>query len=217
MTDDPTYRPLRGLYLITPAEPPAGMSLSEAVAEALAGGAALIQYRDKGVDQRRRHTEASALLRLCRRHGVPLIINDDLTLAQAVDADGVHLGRDDLSLVAARALLGRHALIGVSCYNSLERAMTAAQEGADYLAFGRFFPSTSKPEAVPADISILQEVRRLGIPLVAIGGITPENGGALVAAGADMLAVIQGVFGQPHIRSTCRAFSRLFTTQGAAP
>lgn len=217
MPSDPPPRPLRGLYLITPPEPLRGTTLIGAVAEALAGGAALVQYRDKGSESGRRRAEADALLRLCHQWGVPLIINDDLGLALAVGADGVHLGRDDPDPRSARALLGPGALIGVSCYNDWERAITAAQEGADYLAFGRFFPSTSKPGAVPADPALLGRAQGLGLPLVAIGGITPENGGTLVAAGADMLAVIQGVFGRSDIRSTCRAFSRLFTTQGAAP
>lgn len=217
MTPDPLASPLRGLYLITPAEPPPGLTLIEAVAEALAGGAAMLQYRDKGADPERRGGEARALLHLCRHQGVPLIINDDLALAAAIGADGVHLGRDDPSPLTARALLGPRALIGVSCYSSIDRARTAAHEGADYLAFGRFFPSTSKPHAAPASPALLRKVKPLGLPLVAIGGITPENGAVLLAAGADMLAVIQGVFGQPHIRTACRAFNRLFTDQGIVP
>ncbi len=217
MSPDPLRRPLRGLYLITPGQPPARLTLIEAVAEALAGGVALVQYRDKGSDSDRRRMEAAALLELCRGEGVPLIINDDLALAAAIGADGVHLGRDDPSPRAARALLGPRALIGVSCYNEIERARAAAREGADYLAFGRFFPSGTKPQAVPADPALLREARPLGLPLVAIGGITPENGATLVAAGADMLAVIQGVFGKPHIRVACRAFNRLFADQGVVP
>lgn len=217
MTPDPRPRPLRGLYLITPAEPPPGMSLIQAVAAALAEGVALVQYRDKGSDSERRRTQATALLALCRAAGVPLIINDDLALAAAIGADGVHLGREDPSPLAARALLGPRALIGVSCYNGLERARIAAREGASYLAFGRFFPSATKPDAVPADPASLREAKPLGLPLVAIGGISPENGASLVAAGADMLAVIQGVFGQRDIRAACRAFNRLFPHQGIVP
>lgn len=208
---EPEPTPLRGLYLITPERPPSGLTLSEALAAALEGGAALVQYRDKTQDHLRRRVEARAILKLCHRHGVPLIINDDVTLALEVGADGVHLGRNDTEIAEARSALGPDALIGISCYDSLERATQAAAAGADYVAFGRFFPSLSKPNATPADPDLLRQARlQAQLPLVAIGGITPENGRVLVAAGADMLAVIQGVFGQPDIRAACRAFHRLF-------
>lgn len=202
---------LHGLYAITDRRLATGLQLADQVARALAGGARVIQYRDKGADQERRRREATALLRLCRQAGVPLIINDDLELAYQIGADGIHLGRDDPDPAAARARLGADALIGISCYNRLPLARQAQDAGADYIAFGRFFPSSSKPDAVPADPALLQEARRqLSIPIVAIGGITPENGGPLVAAGADMLAVIQGIFGQPDIQTACQRFLPLF-------
>ncbi|HHH40368.1 MAG TPA: thiamine phosphate synthase [Sedimenticola sp.] len=202
---------LRGLYVITGARHPAHGTLLEQVDAALAGGARLVQYRDKGDDRARRRREAGDLLRLCRTRGVPLIINDDLALAVESGADGVHLGRDDPALAEARRRLGPGALIGVSCYDRFELALAAQAGGADYVAFGRFFPSRSKPQAVQAEIGLLQRARReLQVPVVAIGGITPENGGPLIAAGADMLAVIDGVFGQPDIHAASRRFARLF-------
>ena len=201
----------RGLYAITDEQliPPG--QLSHCVSEAVTGGATVIQYRNKGGDARQRQQQASALAQLCRQHAVPLIINDDVALAASVNADGVHLGKTDASLEQARQQLGPQAIIGVSCYNSLERAVQAAQAGADYVAFGRFFASHSKPDARPADIALLRQARRqLALPIVAIGGITADNGGALVAAGADLLAAIHGVFGQADIQPAARQYANLF-------
>ncbi len=187
--------PSHGLYAIT-ADPPVDRSrLPEQVAAALRGGAAVIQYRAK--HQVDHVSEASVLLALCRAAGVPLIINDDVELAFRVGADGVHLGRDDGRIADARQRLGAAALIGVSCYDAVERAVRAAEEGADYVAFGRFFPSRSKPDAPCARLETLRQAQAcLTVPIVAIGGITPINGGSLLAAGADLLAVIEGVFGE---------------------
>ncbi len=201
---------LRGLYVITDGPDPVPR-----VEQALGGGARLVQYRDKTADAQRRLKEALGLLSLCDHYGVPLIINDDLDLAAAAGAHGVHLGRDDPSLAAARRRLGAGALIGVSCYNELGRALQAADEGADYVAFGRFFPSGTKPLAVQAEPELLRRARKaLRLPLVAIGGITPENGDALIEAGADMLAVSGGLLGQPDIRAAALAFTRLFEPGG---
>lgn len=199
---------LRGLYGITDGAPlPKLLSSVEA---AIRGGARLIQYRDKSSDPARRGLEAEALVELCRGHGVPLIVNDDVELAAAVDADGVHLGKEDGRVDAARVRLGPRAIIGVSCYDSLERALQAAHDGADYVAFGSFFASSSKPAAARAPLSLLRDARsRLGIPLCAIGGITPGNGGELVQAGADMLAVIQGLFGSADVTAEARRYARL--------
>ena len=201
----------RGLYAITDERPDAPRQLPVCVSEAIAGGASVIQYRNKQGDAQQRRQTAGALLQLCQQHHVPLIINDDVALAASVNADGVHLGKTDASLAQARQQLGPQAIIGVSCYNSLERAMRAAQAGADYVAFGRFFSSHSKPDAPPAEASLLRQARRqLQLPIVAIGGITPENGQALVAAGADLLAAIHGVFGQPDIEAAASAYAALF-------
>ncbi len=202
---------LRGLYAIRHTENADSERLVASVGRALAGGAALVQYRDKGSDHGRRLREARALVALCREKGVPLIVNDDVELARQASADGVHLGRDDAAPARARAALGAGALIGISCYDSLERALEAAAQGANYVAFGSFFPSPVKPAAVRANPALLRQAReRLAIPIAAIGGITPENGAGLVGAGADMLAVITGVFGQPDIAAAARRYARMF-------
>jgi thiamine-phosphate pyrophosphorylase len=206
----------RGLYAITPEASPGDPAaddqrLCAQVADAIAGGARLIQYRAKGLDPGRRQAQATALARLCRRRTVPLIINDDLALALAVGAAGVHLGRDDGDPAAARRRLGPDAIIGVSCYDRLDLALAAAQAGASYVAFGSFFPSTVKPDAARPPLDLLTRARaRLAIPLVAIGGITPQNAGLLIAAGADLLAVITAVFAAPDVTAAARAYSRLF-------
>jgi len=207
---------LRGLYAVTPEHPVPTCPLLRQVEQAIAGGARVIQYRDKGEDAGKRRDEAAALLAVCRAAGVPLIVNDDLELAQAVGADGIHLGRGDADPQEARRRLGPNALIGISCYDRFERARWAQDMGADYAAFGRFFPSSTKPGAVQATPHLLRRARReLTLPLVAIGGITPENGGSLILAGADMLAVVVGVFGQPDIRGAALAFTRLFPMEVA--
>lgn len=181
-----------------------------AVAAAIRGGAAVIQYRfkDAAADPK---PLAEKLLAVCRAAGVPLIINDSVELAALIGADGVHLGRDDAGIALARRRLGTDAIVGVSCYDSVERAVEAEAAGADYAAFGRFFPSHTKPLAPLARLGTLAEAkRRLAIPLVAIGGITPANGGALLAAGADFLAVVEGVFGGADPEASAREFAPLF-------
>jgi thiamine-phosphate pyrophosphorylase len=203
-----------GLYAITDG-PRDG--LLAAVAQALEGGARLVQYRDKSADAARRHAEAAALRQLCAGHGVPLIINDDVRLAAAIQADGVHLGEDDPALAAARAALGGQAIIGVSCYDSLERAQELAAAGADYLAFGAFFPSPTKPLARRAGPELLRQSAALGLPRVAIGGITPDNAGSLVDAGADYLAVISALFGAADVRAAAQTFSALYPTASGTP
>lgn len=201
----------RGLYAITDSKLLSAEQLIEAVALAIQGGAMMIQYRNKGGDAEQRQWEASDLNNMCRPLGVPLIINDDVELAAQVHAAGVHLGKDDADLAAARARLGPNAIIGVSCYNDIERAVAAEQAGADYVAFGSFFPSRVKPDAVKAEIALLQQAKQqLSIPVVAIGGITADNGRELVAAGADMLAVITEVFGQADILGAAARFAALF-------
>ena len=197
-----------GLYVITDGPRP---DLLDVVALALAGGARLLQYRDKSADKARRHAETVALRQLCTIHAVPLIINDDVALAHAVAADGVHLGRDDDDIAAARAVLGENAIIGVSCYDSLTRAQMAARAGASYIAFGAFFASPTKPLAPHAPIDLLRQSAALGVPRVAIGGITPDNAASLVEAGADYLAVISAVFGAADVRAAARRFAHLYS------
>jgi thiamine-phosphate pyrophosphorylase len=199
-----------GLYAITDGP---RADLLPAAREALEGGAAMLQYRDKTRDAARRLHEARALKALCAEFGVPLIINDDVELARASAAAGVHLGEDDPAIAEARTALGSGAIIGVSCYDSLRRAHDAAGAGADYLAFGAFFPSITKPDARHAKPGLLRDARAFGLPLVAIGGITPENGGSLVAAGADFLAVISALFGARDVRTAASGFAALFQTR----
>jgi len=198
----------RGLYAIT--NGPRG-DLEQAVEAALKGGASVVQYRDKTLDAGRRHVEAANLADLCMRHGVPLFINDDVGLALACGATGVHLGVGDASVATARSRLGSKAIIGVSCYDSLDRARRAVDEGADYIAFGAFHPSPTKPQARVADQRLLGAARSLGIPLVAIGGITPDNAPSLIAAGADCTAVISSLFDADDIEAVARRFSLLFS------
>jgi len=200
-----------GLYAIADTQYLDDARLLSAVAEAIAGGARLIQYRDKKHAAEDRARQAIELASLCRQHSALFIINDNVELAKQVQAAGVHLGREDVSPATARTRLGPQAIIGVSCYNELARAETAQAQGADYIAFGRFFSSRTKPQAVQASPELLREAKkRLRIPIVAIGGITPENGASLIAAGADALAVIEGVFGQADVRSAATRYSRLF-------
>lgn len=200
-----------GLYAITDARLGNSDALVDSVGAAIAGGATVIQYRDKGDDITRRLTEATHLQDLCNASAVPLIINDDIDLAVAVGAAGVHLGRDDLSVAEARARLPSESIVGCSCYDRFDLAKNAAAAGADYVAFGSFFPSPTKPDAVRASPELLRRARReLALPTVAIGGITPENGAALVAAGATWLAVITAVFAAADICQAARAFAPCF-------
>lgn len=210
-----TPLPPRGLYAITDSTLLADGRLLPAVEAALQGGAAVLQYRDKSTDQPRRRAEAEALLALCRRYRVPLLINDDVELALAIGADGVHLGRGDAALAAARARLGPAAILGATCHDSLAFASEAVAAGADYLAFGAFYPSATKPGAQAAPVAVLSAARALGRPVVAIGGITVDNAPPLLRAGADFVAVISDLFAGPHIAARARAFAALF--QESAP
>jgi len=199
--------PARGLYSITDGP---RVDLLAACEAALRGGAAVLQYRDKSADIERRHSEAAALAALCARYSAPLIINDDVELAAVIGAAGVHLGEHDGDLAQARARLGASAIIGVSCYDSLERAKQLALSGADYLAFGAFFPSSTKPQARRATPGLLNAATALGKPLVAIGGITPDNARSLIEAGADFIAAISGVFGDANPEAAARLYASLF-------
>ena len=201
----------RGLYAITDSKLLSSEQLVEAVALAIQGGAQMIQYRNKGGNAEQRQWEASDINNMCRPLGVPLIINDDVEMAAQVFAAGVHLGKEDADIAAARAKLGPRAIIGVSCYNDIEQAIAAEKAGADYVAFGSFFPSRVKPDAVKAEVELIQEAKqKLTIPVVAIGGITADNGRQLIDAGADMLAVITEIFGQADIRAAAEKFTQLY-------
>jgi len=202
-----------GLYAITPETADTERLLTH-VEAALAGGVAAVQYRDKSDDVARRHEQASELRVLCQEFGVPLIINDDLRLADLCEADGLHLGRDDDSVAKARVILGPDKFIGASCYQSLELALAAQAEGADYVAFGSFYPSATKPQAMRAELALLHAARApIHVPIVAIGGITSANALALLDAGADSLAALSALFEAPDIRAAARAFNHLFVSE----
>lgn len=205
---------IRGLYAVTP-DWPDTERLIGAVRRSLEGGARLVQYRNKSGDIALQHEQASELLAVCREFGAPLIINDNIRLAALVDADGLHLGAQDASPQEARLILGPDKIIGMSCYNSLPQALSAAREGADYIAFGSFFASPTKPQAMAAPLALLQEARRqLELPIVAIGGITRDNAPLLIDAGADAIAVISALFGCPDVRAAAFGFAALFGHAG---
>lgn len=200
---------IKGLYAITPDEPDT-LELLRKARLALLGGARVLQYRNKAAAEELHLEQARALRELTHEFSVPLIINDDALLAQQVAADGVHLGGEDGSVAAARAQLGSDKLIGVSCYNRLALAHNAVGQGADYVAFGRFFASAVKPDAVAVTPDLLRQARReIAVPLVAIGGITVQNGTQLLEAGADALAVISALFSVEDIQGAARQFANL--------
>lgn len=200
--------PPRGLYLITPDEPDTRRLLARVAA--VLDQATWLQYRNKRADAAARQEQATALAALCAEAGVPLIVNDDPGLARAVGAAGVHLGEDDGDIAAARALLGPDAIVGASCYDDLVRAARMAAAGAGYLAFGAFHPTSSKTATRRAAPALLAQAAPLGLPRVAIGGIAPDNARALVDAGADLVAVIGGVFDAPDPAAAARALRRCF-------
>jgi thiamine-phosphate pyrophosphorylase len=202
---------LRGLYAITDARLTPGATLRIQVDAALRGGARLVQYRDKGGDTAQRHEDAAILQALCRQSSALLIINDDIELAAQVGAAGVHLGRDDPDPRLARRRLGQKAVIGASCYDRLDLAHAAREAGVDYVAFGSVFPSPTKPDAVRAPLSLIEQARaELDLPICVVGGITRANASSAIAAGADMLAVISDLFGGEDIEERARELSRLF-------
>ena len=185
--------PARGLYAITQTDHKSADLIINEVIAAIKGGAVVVQDRDKNPSDA--IYLASELLKVCHRSNVPLLINDDVELAANIGADGVHIGKEDGAIAQARSRLGEKAIIGVSCYNFVDQAVDAERQGATYVAFGRFFPSTSKPLAAPAQLETLRQARlKVSVPIVAIGGILPDNGGQLLTAGADLLAVIGGLF-----------------------
>ena len=200
---------ISGLYAITPglADPEL---LAGKVEAALRGGARVVQYRNKAAGEPLRHEQAVRIARLCRAAGACFIVNDSIELARKVAADGVHLGKDDEGVGAARALLGPGKLIGVSCYNELWRARDAVAQGADYIAFGSFFPSPTKPGAGTAARDLLRAAKEFSVPIVAVGGITPDNAAGLIEAGADAVAVLSAVFDAPDVERAARRVAGLF-------
>ena len=195
-------RDLHGLYAIADTGVLTPDRFETALDQALQGGARIVQYRDKTDERERRAEQAATLVGLCRHHGAVAVINDDVELALASGADGVHVGRDDTEPAAVRDLLGPGRLLGVSCYNDLARALDAIACGADYVAFGSVYPSATKPEAVHAPLSLIEHARhQLELPLCAIGGITADNAAEVFAAGADMVAVLRDLFCSDDVRA----------------
>ena len=202
--------PISGLYAIADTGLLDSHSLLEKSEAVLRGGARILQYRDKTGNVELRHQQAMALAALCTKYGAQFIINDDIELAAELGA-GVHVGKDDAALLTARKRLGENAIIGVSCYNDLQRALTAQQQGASYVAFGRFFPSSSKPDAVQAQPALLQTAKqKLSVPIVAIGGINADNAASLINAGADAVAVIHDLFGSDDPEKAAAQYQVLF-------
>jgi thiamine-phosphate pyrophosphorylase len=200
---------IQGLYAVTPDIENTDLLL-EKVTSVLQGGANILQYRNKQADARLQKDQASALLPICRQYQVPLIINDDVALCQSLDADGVHLGGTDGDIAATRQLLGAHKIIGASCYNRLDLAEQAAAQGASYIAFGACFSSSTKPQAPVASLDLFTQAKPLGLPMVAIGGITLENARLAIQSGADALAVINALFASSDVTATASKFKQLF-------
>ncbi len=203
---------IQGLYAITAPELISSERLIFSVEQAILGGTQILQYRNKQASESEKLQQASQISQLCRQHQVCFIINDDPQLAKAVNADGVHVGKEDGKIADARSLLGDQAIIGVSCYNRLDNAESAIAQGADYVAFGRFFPSKTKPNALQADLKLLEQAhQQLNVPIVAIGGIKRDNAQELIKRGADSIAVINELFhNEQEVCSTARMFSGLF-------
>jgi thiamine-phosphate pyrophosphorylase len=202
--------PERGLYALTPDGDDAS-ALLDAVAAAITGGAVMVQFRQKGLAPAIARSRAERLLAVCRGRGVPLVVNDDLELAAAIGADGVHLGREDPAVAEARRRLGPDAIVGASCYDSLALARAAAAAGASYLAFGSVFASSTKPQATRVSLDTIRAAaREFALPICAIGGITAGNAAPVIAAGAGLLAVLSAVFAEPDPRAAAARFRALF-------
>ncbi len=206
-------RKIKGLYAVTPDLIDTGLLLQQ-VEAALLGGARLLQYRNKTADTGLRIAQAQALKALSKRYDALFIVNDHVDVAKAVDADGAHVGQEDTSVAAARAILGDGKIIGVSCYDRVDQAVGGVRNGADYVAFGTFFPSSVKPDAVRAPLELIKLARqRVSVPIVAIGGITHANAALLIRQGIDAVAVISALFQADDIAEAARAFCNLFASE----
>ena len=204
---------LKGLYAITDAKL-LGTDIIEKAEQAILGGINILQYRNKNASAKQQEQEARTLAQLCDKHNIIFIINDDVELAMKVNADGVHLGQKDTHFQQARKQLGENKIIGITCNNQIELAQNAQQQGADYVAFGRFFESSTKPSAPHAELSLLTEARKLiTIPIVAISGITHESAPLVLEKNVDMLAVIEGIFGKADILKSVQQFVDIFNTR----
>lgn len=204
---------IRGLYAVTPNEADTDLLLAK-VEAALQGGISMLQYRNKLADHKLQTQQARAILPLCRQYQVPFIINDSVKLCLTLDADGVHIGAEDGNLKEIRTRIGKYKILGASCYDRFDLALAAQQAGADYVAFGACFASSTKPNAPVANLSLFDQARtQLTIPAVAIGGITLTNAPQVIAAGADSLAVINAIFNATDVKSSTEQFTQLFRAQ----
>lgn len=201
---------IRGLYALVDTTWVRPEALAEAAAAVVRGGARLVQYRDKGASAAERAERARAVFRVCRQLGAVFIVNDDVELADELMAHGVHVGEHDATVAAARARLGPLAIVGASCYDSVVNAQRAADAGASYLAFGAFFPTRTKEHVREAHPVLLRKAKAFGLPLVAIGGITPENAPELISEGADAIAVAGGLYRDADIEGAARRYAELF-------
>jgi thiamine-phosphate pyrophosphorylase len=202
---------IRGLYAVTPDEADTDLLVAK-VEAALQGGISVLQYRNKLANHKLQTQQVRAILPLCRQYEVPLIINDSVKLCLTLDADGVHIGADDGNLAEIRARVGKDKIIGASCYNRFDLALAAQQAGADYVAFGACFASTTKPKAPVANLNLFSQARaQLTIPAVAIGGINLDNAIQVIGAGAHSLAVINAIFNVPDVKSSTQQFTQLFS------
>ncbi|MCF8185611.1 MAG: thiamine phosphate synthase [Sulfuritalea sp.] len=202
---------IRGLYAVTPDEADTDLLVAK-VEAALQGGISVLQYRNKLANHKLQTQQARVILPLCRQYEVPLIINDSIKLCLTLDADGVHIGADDGNLKEIRARVGKDKIIGASCYNRFDLALAAQQAGADYVAFGACFASTTKPKAPVANLNLFSQARaQLTIPAVAIGGINLDNAIQVIGAGAHSLAVINAIFNVPDVKSSTQQFTQLFS------
>lgn len=203
--------PQRGIYAILDADSVPTHQRVVSAQAALAGGVGMLQYRDKGSDETTRLKHTVALVQICREYDTPLIINDNVALAQETGAHGVHLGQSDAAITDARAALGPQAIIGATCHANLDAAAEAANQGADYVSFGRFFDSRTKPEAPPADPTVLEQAHKVvTLPVVAIGGVNADNGRSLINAGADWLAIAGALFNADDIEAAARNLGALY-------
>lgn len=202
---------IAGLYAITPDLADTEL-LCQMVEASILGGARVVQYRNKVAVQKLRIKQSLALLEVCRKHEIPFIINDHVELCLSIDADGVHIGGDDGNIAAIKNMIGEDKILGVSCYGEFARAEAAEKAGADYVAFGACFASSTKPNAPRAELDLFTQAKKLNLPSVAIGGITLENAASVAEAGADAIAVIGELFKQEHdkIRATAQQFSSIF-------
>lgn len=201
---------INGLYAITPDEADTDLLVAK-VEAALQGGISILQYRNKQANHKLQTQQARAILPLCRQYQVPLIINDSVKLCLTLDADGVHIGADDGNIAEVRTRIGADKMLGASCYNRFDLALSAQQAGATYVAFGACFASSTKPHAPVADLDLFKQAKaQLHIPAVAIGGITLPNAPSVIQAGADSIAVINAIFNADDVKLTTQQFAHLF-------